>query len=187
MNGWGWEQLRDGEAFRAAEVVANGGDAWWSKRPRGWRAKLIGTCRSSGRRRRCSSSSSARRYELGPMILTSNQSLGSWGDLFGDRVIASAILDPASRDGDQHPGRFVSAEGQVDFSQSLLVPNAKRQPRPETTSWTLTRSSAVLEPKPRPHPHERGRRKGRSRRRRSSRRPDPAPTRVTNPTSNWPD
>ncbi len=27
------------------------------------------------------------------MILTSNQSFGSWGDVFGDRVIASAILD----------------------------------------------------------------------------------------------
>ena len=25
--------------------------------------------------------------------LTSNQSFGSWGDVFGDRVIASAILD----------------------------------------------------------------------------------------------
>ena len=33
------------------------------------------------------------RYGRGPMILTSNQSFGSWGDVFGDRVIASAILD----------------------------------------------------------------------------------------------
>ena len=35
----------------------------------------------------------SRRYERGPMILTSNQSFGGWGDVFGDRVIASAILD----------------------------------------------------------------------------------------------
>ena len=35
----------------------------------------------------------SRRYERGPMILTSNQSFGSWGEVFGDRVIASAILD----------------------------------------------------------------------------------------------
>ena len=35
----------------------------------------------------------SRRYERGPMILPSNQSFGSWGDVFGDRVIASAILD----------------------------------------------------------------------------------------------
>jgi len=35
----------------------------------------------------------SRRYERGPMVLTSNQSFGSWGDVFGDRVIATAILD----------------------------------------------------------------------------------------------
>ena len=58
----------------------------------------------------------SRRYERGPMILTSNQSFGSWGDVFGDRVIASAIPrpDPASRHDDQHPGRLVPAEGQVE-------------------------------------------------------------------------
>ena len=27
------------------------------------------------------------------MILTSNQSFAAWGDVFGDRVIAAAILD----------------------------------------------------------------------------------------------
>ena len=27
------------------------------------------------------------------MILTGNQSFGSWGGVFGDRIIASAILD----------------------------------------------------------------------------------------------
>jgi len=35
----------------------------------------------------------SRRYERGPMILTSNQSFAAWGDVFGDRVIATAILD----------------------------------------------------------------------------------------------
>ena len=35
----------------------------------------------------------SRRYEKGPMILTSNQSFGSWGEVFGDRIIATAILD----------------------------------------------------------------------------------------------
>ena len=35
----------------------------------------------------------SRRYERGPMILTSNQSFGSWGEVFGDHVIATAILD----------------------------------------------------------------------------------------------
>jgi DNA replication protein DnaC len=35
----------------------------------------------------------SRRYERGAIILTSNQSLGAWGEVFGDSVIASAILD----------------------------------------------------------------------------------------------
>ena len=35
----------------------------------------------------------SRRYEKGPVILTSNQSFGAWGEVFGDRIIATAILD----------------------------------------------------------------------------------------------
>ena len=35
----------------------------------------------------------SRRYEKGPMILTSNPSFGAWGEVFGDRVLATAILD----------------------------------------------------------------------------------------------
>jgi DNA replication protein DnaC len=35
----------------------------------------------------------SRRYEKGSILLTSNQSLGAWGEVFGDSVIASAILD----------------------------------------------------------------------------------------------
>lgn len=34
-----------------------------------------------------------RRYEKGPMILTSNQRFGAWGGVFGDRVIAIAIFN----------------------------------------------------------------------------------------------
>lgn len=35
----------------------------------------------------------SRRYERGAIILTSNQSLGTWGEVFGDPIIATAILD----------------------------------------------------------------------------------------------
>ncbi len=35
----------------------------------------------------------SRRYERGSIILTSNRSFGQWGDVFGDPVIATAILD----------------------------------------------------------------------------------------------
>ncbi len=53
------------------------------------------------------------RYEREPTILTSNQSFGRWGDVFGNRVIASAHPRPdaASRDDDQNPGRLLPLEG----------------------------------------------------------------------------
>ncbi|WP_456057552.1 IS21-like element helper ATPase IstB [Alicyclobacillus dauci] len=35
----------------------------------------------------------AERYEKGAMILTSNKSYSEWGDIFGDNVLATAILD----------------------------------------------------------------------------------------------
>lgn len=35
----------------------------------------------------------SRRYERGAMILTSNQSFSKWGEVFGDPVLATAILD----------------------------------------------------------------------------------------------
>ena len=34
-----------------------------------------------------------RRYERGSIILTSNQPVGNWGEVFGDSVMATAILD----------------------------------------------------------------------------------------------
>ena len=41
------------------------------------------------------------RYERGSIIITSNQSLGVWGEVFGDAVIASAILDKPAPPFDQ--------------------------------------------------------------------------------------
>ena len=36
----------------------------------------------------------SRRYEQGPIIITSNKSFGSWGEIFaGDSTLASAIID----------------------------------------------------------------------------------------------
>ena len=34
-----------------------------------------------------------RRYELGSTILTSNQSFEEWGHIFGDEVMATALID----------------------------------------------------------------------------------------------
>ena len=35
----------------------------------------------------------SRRYERGAILLTSNRSVGEWGAVFGDPVVATAILD----------------------------------------------------------------------------------------------
>jgi DNA replication protein DnaC len=35
----------------------------------------------------------ARRYERGSILLTSNKAFSEWGSVFGDDVLASAILD----------------------------------------------------------------------------------------------
>ena len=35
----------------------------------------------------------SRRYERGSMLLTSNRGVGEWGEVFGDPVVATAILD----------------------------------------------------------------------------------------------
>jgi DNA replication protein DnaC len=35
----------------------------------------------------------SRRYEKGAMLVTSNRAVGEWGTVFGDPVVATAILD----------------------------------------------------------------------------------------------
>ena len=35
----------------------------------------------------------SRRYERGSMLITSNRSIGEWGTVFGDAIVATAILD----------------------------------------------------------------------------------------------
>ena len=48
----------------------------------------------------------SRRYEKGPMILTSHQSFGAWGEVCGDRVLATAILDRV-----RHPALTMNIRG----------------------------------------------------------------------------
>jgi transposase len=47
------------------------------------------------------------RYEKGAMILTSNRGFAEWGDIFGDSVVATALLDRSHGevDSDQRSGR----------------------------------------------------------------------------------
>ena len=51
----------------------------------------------------------SRRYERGPMVLTSNQSFGAWGEVFGDRVIANGDPGPCapSCHHHQHQGQLL--------------------------------------------------------------------------------
>ena len=51
---------------------------------------LCTRAKHSERRCRCAVS---RRYERGAILLTSNRSVGEWGTVFGDPVVATAILD----------------------------------------------------------------------------------------------
>ena len=50
-------------------------------------------CRSMNSAPRSFSNLLAPAYERGSIILTSNKSYGDWGSIFGDQIIATAILD----------------------------------------------------------------------------------------------
>lgn len=72
----------------------------------------------------------SRRYERGSIIITSNQSLGAWGEVFGDAVIASAILDRLL-----HHSITVNIKGQSfrlkeKLKAGLLRPKLDGQPAP---------------------------------------------------------
>ncbi len=48
----------------------------------------------------------SRRYERGSLLLTSNRAVGEWGTVFGDPVVATAILDRLL-----HPSQVVTIRG----------------------------------------------------------------------------
>ena len=53
----------------------------------------------------------SRRYEKGSILITSNRSVGEWGSVLGDPVVATGDIGPPASplDGDHHPGRQLSA------------------------------------------------------------------------------
>ena len=57
---------------------------------------------------------SRRRYERGSIILTSNKGFGEWGEVLGDAVIATAILDRLLHHSHvaQYPGRELPPAGE---------------------------------------------------------------------------
>ena len=58
----------------------------------------------------------SRRYERGAIILTANQSFGQWGEVFGNPIIATAILDRLLHHSvvGKHQGRLVSPPGKTE-------------------------------------------------------------------------
>jgi DNA replication protein DnaC len=74
------------------------------------------------------------RYERGSIILTSNKSYGDWGSIFGDTIIATAILDRLL-----HHSTTINIRGESyrlkDRRRAGLLPRPdEQQPNPEATA-----------------------------------------------------
>ena len=74
------------------------------------------------------------RYERGSIILTSNKSYGDWGSIFGDTIIATAILDRLL-----HHSTTINIRGESyrlkDRRRAGLLPRPDdQQPNPEATA-----------------------------------------------------
>ena len=75
----------------------------------------------------------SRRYERGAMLITSNRSVGEWDTVFGDPVVATAILDRLL-----HHSQVITIRGdsyrlrekrRSGLLQKAAAPEAKPQPK----------------------------------------------------------
>jgi DNA replication protein DnaC len=73
----------------------------------------------------------SRRYERGSMLVTSNRSVGEWGSVFGDSVVATAILDRLL-----HHSHVITIRGDSyrlrEKRRTGLLKTAVAQPAPAT-------------------------------------------------------
>jgi len=71
----------------------------------------------------------SRRYERGAMLVTSNRAVGEWGSVFGDPIVATAILDRLL-----HHSHVVTIRGDSyrlrEKRRSGLLPKAAAAPTP---------------------------------------------------------
>ena len=77
------------------------------------------------------------RYERGSIILTSNKSYGEWGSIFGDPIIATAILDRLL-----HHSTTINIRGESyrlkERRKAGLIPLPDQQPRTTATQrWRM--------------------------------------------------
>jgi DNA replication protein DnaC len=71
----------------------------------------------------------SRRYERGAIILTANQSFGQWGEVFGNPIIATAILDRLL-----HHSVVVSIKGDSYRLREKQKAGLLRKPEPSSAS-----------------------------------------------------
>ena len=79
------------------------------------------------------------RYEKGSMILTSNRGFAEWGDVFGDPVVATALLDRLL-----HHAVVIQIEG----SSYRLRPRRPRSGAPPLQSVNLATRTGATPPRP---------------------------------------
>ncbi len=87
------------------------------------------------------------RYERGAMILTSNRGFAEWGEVFGDPVVATALLDRLL-----HHAVVVQIEG----SSYRLRQHAELMPEHVRSKALITPPSFAPPPKPRGRPPKNG-------------------------------
>src|SRR5271165_5500060 len=79
------------------------------------------------------------RYERGSIILTSNKSYGEWGSIFGDPIIATAILDRLL-----HHSTTINIRGESyrlkERRKAGLIPLPEKQPAEPTAASHRSRS-----------------------------------------------
>ena len=75
------------------------------------------------------------RYERGSIILTSNKSYGEWGSIFGDPIIATAILDRLL-----HHSTTINIRGQ-SYREALRIGHEVRRLTPRSCGGKLDRTS----------------------------------------------
>ncbi len=84
------------------------------------------------------------RYERGSIILTSNKGFGEWGELLGDTVIASAILDRLL-----HHSHVLNIRGESyrlkDKRQAGLFPSQQHLPSRQQTAPAVPTSDRITE------------------------------------------
>jgi hypothetical protein len=87
------------------------------------------------------------RYERGAMILTSNRGFAEWGEVFGDPVVATALLDRLL-----HHAVVIQIEG----SSYRLRQHAELMPEHVRSKALITPPSPVPASRPRGRPPKNG-------------------------------